>query len=79
MTEWLHSEKNYLALKNMCDKKGYASQREANRVLNMARKPHGSNHARRLNKRKDKRPIRACMCPDCSLWHLTSARNKEGI
>lgn len=51
MTAWQHSEKNYLTLKNMCDKKAYASQREANRVLNMARKPHGSNHARRLKRK----------------------------
>jgi len=46
----------------ICDKKTFATEKDARRSLKTIRNAEGDN----------KKPIRVYECPECSGWHLTS-------
>jgi len=59
-----------------CTKKGYTTQRQANEVINFAKKRH-SKYGRKGKKKisfHGNVPVRSYLCPECDLWHLTSKK-----
>jgi rubrerythrin len=59
----------------MCDKIEYSSFREAQEVINDARKHRYNKNGERLNRlmgRKDKKLQRSYQCDVCGFWHITS-------
>jgi hypothetical protein len=59
-----------------CNKIGYASFREAQAIINNAKKHvYNKNSGTRRNKlvgKKDKMPRRSYKCELCGMWHITS-------
>jgi len=58
----------------MCEKVEYGSFREAQAIVNAARKHRYVNGQRmnRLMGRKDKQLQRSYRCEECGYWHITS-------
>jgi len=63
----------------MCNKIEYGSFREAQGVVNAARKHRYANGQRmnRLMGRKDKKLQRSYKCEECGYWHITSQPDKN--
>ena len=64
----------------MCDKIEYGSFRDAQAVINGAKKHRYDKKGNRLNRlmgRKDKKLQRSYWCEECGNWHITSQPDKN--
>lgn len=63
----------------MCDKIGYPTVFEAQKVISQANhiKPHNFISKRRAKRRQPYKPKRAYKCEECNMWHLTSQKKKH--
>lgn len=62
-------------MENACNKRTFASFRDAQTIINIAHK-HSYSKGKRVNRKRKKIPVRSYKCESCGGWHLTSLSGK---